>query len=92
MTKELNKSKLIISNIDLYSHTFPIDILEKNIDSLDLLTLIKTQNLTYDFIIKYVLNEEFQITAEEKTIDIYDVVRCQQHIDINELKTHIDIK
>ena len=85
MTKELNKSKTIISNIDLYHHNFPINILEANIDSLDLFTLIKTQKLTYDFIIKYVLNEEYQITPEEKTIDIYDVVRYQSHIDINEL-------
>ena len=84
MTKELNKSK--ISNIDLYHHNFPINILEANIDSLDLFTLIKTQKLTYDFIIKYVLNEEHQITPEEKTIDMYDVVRYQSHIDINELK------
>jgi hypothetical protein len=40
MTKELNKFKLIISNIDLYSHTFPIDILEKNIDINELKTFI----------------------------------------------------
>jgi hypothetical protein len=71
---------------NLYSYTFPLDILEKNIDSLDLRTLIKTQHLTYEFIIKFILNEEYQITPEEKTIDMYDVVYNQPHIDIDELK------
>ncbi len=89
MTKLLNTTKSIITNLDLYSFNFPIDVLESNIDSLDLKTLIKTQDLTYDFIIKYVLNEEYQITPEEKTIDIYDVVYNQPHIDINELKIRL---
>jgi hypothetical protein len=89
MTKLLNTTKSIITNLDLYSFKFPIDVLESNIDSLDLKTLIKTQDLTYDFIIKYVLNEEYQITPEEKTIDIYDVIYNQPHIDINELKKRL---
>lgn len=86
MTLSNNTCKSIITNLDLYSHKFSIDILEKNIDNLDLLTLIKTQVLSYDFIIKYILNEEYQITPEEKTIDIYDVLNNQKHININELK------
>jgi hypothetical protein len=86
MKKPINLTKTEISNIDLYSNTFPLDVLEKNIDKLDLKTLIKTQKLSYDFIIKYILNEEYQITPEEKTIDIYDVIYNQSHIDIEELK------
>lgn len=86
MKKSLNITKTKISNLDLYSYIFPLTILEKNIDNLDLKTLIKTQTLSYDFIIKYILNEEYQITPEEKTIDIYDVVYNQPHININELK------
>lgn len=86
MVKPLNITKTVITNIDLYSYTFPLNILEKNVNSLDLKTLIKTQTLSYDFIIKYVLNEEYQITPEEKTIDIYDVVYNQSHINIDELK------
>ena len=77
---------LTITNLDLYSHKFPTNILIANIDRLDLITIIKTQELTYDFIIGYVLNEKYQITPEEKTIDMYDVVNNQQHIDIDELK------
>lgn len=78
-----------ITNLDLYSSLYSIDILQQNIDALDLLTIIKTQILTYDFIVNFILNEEFQITPEEKTIDMYDVVRNQPHIDINKLKIAI---
>lgn len=85
MTKQFNITKTVITNLDLYHYYFPIEILESNIDSLDLLTLLKTQILTINFIKKYVLNEEYQITPEEKTIDIYDVVNNQPHIEISEL-------
>lgn len=91
MNKPLNITKSIISNIDLYSYKFPINILENNINNLDLLTLTKTQDLTYDFIIKYVLNEEYQITPEEKTIDIYDVVNNQKHIKLEKLKKKLNL-
>lgn len=86
----INTHQKTISNIDLFSYQFPINVLETNIDSLDLTTLIKTQNLSYDFIVKYVLNDEYQITPEEKTIDIYDVIYNQPHIDINELKKKLN--
>lgn len=91
MNKPLNTTKSIISNIDLYSYKFPINILENNINNIDLLTLIKTQDLTYEFIIKYVLNEEYQITPEEKTIDIYDVVNNQKNIELEELKKKLNL-
>jgi hypothetical protein len=91
MKKPFNITKTKITNIDLYSNTFPLDILEKNIECLDLKTLLKTQKLSYDFIIKYILNENYQNTPEEKTIDIYDVVFNQSHIDIDELKNKLKI-
>jgi hypothetical protein len=89
MTKPLNNTKTQITNLDLYSFRFPDNILEKNIDFLDLTTLLKTQILTYDFVVRYVLNEKYQITPEEKTIDIYDVVRNQPHLYIDELKSRL---
>lgn len=91
MSKLLNTNKTIITNLDLYSFSFPIDVLESNINSLDLRTLIKTQELTYDFIIKYILNDEYQITPEEKTIDIFDVVYNQPHINIDKLKIRLNL-
>lgn len=43
--------------------------------------------MIYDFIVEYILNEQYQITPEEQTIDIYDVIRNQPHIDIDKLKS-----
>ena len=83
---DIKPTILTITNLDLYSGKFPTNVLVANIDSLDLMTVIKTQELTYDFIIEYVLNDQYQITPEEQTIDMYDVVRNQPHIDISELK------
>ena len=80
-----------IINLDLYSSLYTSDILQQNIDTLDLLTIIKTQTLSYEFIINFILNEEYQITPEEKTIDIYDVVRNQPHIDIDKLNNLIKL-
>ena len=56
-----------ITNLDLYSSLYTSDILQQNIDALDLLTIIKTQTLSYEFIINFILNEEYQITPEETT-------------------------
>ena len=89
MTKPFNTTKTAITNLDLYSFRFPNDVLEKNINFLDLITLLKTQTLTYEFILEYILNEKYQITPEEKTIDIYDVIHNQPHLDINELKQRL---
>ena len=89
MKNPINTTKTIISNLDLYSYRFPLDVLEKNINSLDLRTLIKTQDLDYDFVVNFVLNEEYQITPEEKTIDMYDVAYNQTHINIDELKKRL---
>ena len=85
----INTNKII--NLDLYSSLYTSDILQQNIDTLDLLTIIKTQTLSYEFIINFILNEEYQITPEEKTIDIYDVVRNQPHIDIDKLNNLIKL-
>lgn len=89
MTKPFNTTKTAITNLDLYSFRFPNDVLEKNVNLLDLTTLLKTQTLTYEFILEYILNEKYQITPEEKTIDIYDVIHNQPHLDINELRERL---
>jgi hypothetical protein len=87
--KTHNNTKTTITNLDLHNFYFPINTLIKNIEHLDLTIIIKTQILTYDFIIKYILNEQYQKMAEEKTIDMYDITNHQPHIDINELRQKI---
>lgn len=70
----------IISNLDLYKKQYPMMILEVNIDNLLLYSILRTQKLTFDFVINFILNSEYQYTEEEKYIDENIVVRYQPHL------------
>jgi len=52
-----------------------------NIDSFDLLYILKTyDNLSFDFVINYILNEKYQLTRKEKNITIDTVANYQPHL------------
>jgi hypothetical protein len=42
--------------------------------------IIKTQKLTADFCIKYILNADFQILEEDQTITIDIIKKYQPHV------------
>ena len=69
-----------ITNMMLLNEEYDMEILKHNINKLDLFTVMNTQILTAEFCIDVILNEEYQITSEEKTIDIYDILNRQPHI------------
>lgn len=71
---------IIIKNIDLYNKKYSIEILEKNIYNLSILIILRTQLLTPDFCVKYILSEEYASTNEETYICDFDVLRHQPHI------------
>jgi hypothetical protein len=52
----------------------------KNIGSYDMLDLLKTKTLSFDFVINYILNEKYQISRKEKNITIDTVVNYQPHL------------
>jgi hypothetical protein len=72
--------KTIIQNTDLYKNNYDIQTLIDNISALSLITILRTQHLTYEFCINYILNEKYQIIEEEKYIDIFDVCIHQKHL------------
>jgi hypothetical protein len=75
-----------IQNHDLYKNQYKINDLEKNIKNLSLKTLLKTQKLTAEFCIKYILTtDEYCWTNEETYIDWRDVLASQPHIKKNEI-------
>lgn len=52
-----------------------------NINSFDLLHILKSyNNLSFDFVINYILNEEYQKTRKEKNITIDTVANYQPHL------------
>ena len=74
-----------ISNSDLYTNLYDLSILKYNIYALNLFDIIKTQKLTPEFCVKYILNHTFQLTKEEENITIKDIIQYQTHISYEEL-------
>jgi hypothetical protein len=59
---------------------YELSVLKENIYAVSLLTILKTQKLTADFCIKYILNSNFQLTAEDEAITVANVKEFQPHI------------
>jgi hypothetical protein len=66
--------------IDLYSNQYDYETLKANIYVVSLIDVLKTQKLTADFCVKYILNTDFQLRDEEETITISMVKTYQPHI------------
>ena len=81
---------MFIVNSQLGTTKYPIDELINNINHLNLKTILRTQELTYDFVVNYILNPKYQFTPEEKSIDYYIVLFNQPHLDPKKLKNLID--
>jgi len=71
--------------INLYNTKFSIDALINNIYLFNLVDILKTQDLTEEFIVNYILNPKYQFTNEEKSITILDVLKNQKQINENKL-------
>ena len=81
----ISQTNIQISNQDLRKKKYSIDVLEENIDNLTNLTILRTQVLTPDFCIKYILNEEYASCVEETYICDLDVLFHQPHITQSQL-------
>jgi hypothetical protein len=69
-----------ISKDDLYKNQYDYETLKTNIYAVSLLDILKTQKLTADFCVKYILNTDFQLSDEDQTITIDIVKKYQPHI------------
>lgn len=65
------------------------DYLKKNIYNFSLLDILKEEKLDYSFVIKYILNKNYQFTEEEENITIEDVLVNQKHLNKNVLEYKI---
>jgi hypothetical protein len=71
--------------MNLYSTKFSMDALINNIYLFNLVDILKTQDLTEEFIVNYILNPIYQLTDEEKSITVLDVLKNQKKINENKL-------
>ena len=76
----------IITNSNLRQYKYSIEELEKNIDNLNMKTIVNTQKLTVEFCVKYILNENYaQCNEEVDLLTIYYVMYNQPHLNEIEL-------
>lgn len=54
-----------ITDKDLFVNKYDIQILEDNLENLDLKIILKTQILTADFCVKYILNDNYASCVED---------------------------
>ena len=71
--------------MDLYNNKYPLEVIKRNIYSLNLLDILKTQVLTARFVVHYILNPQYQLLKHEEDITIQDVIFFQPHIKLYEI-------
>lgn len=71
--------------LDLKNKQYDLNTLKENIYAIHLLDILKTQTITHEFALKYILNKNYQLTKEEEDITIKDVLFYQPHLQEDEL-------
>jgi len=66
--------------LDLKNNKDDRDTLKKHIYSVSLIEILKTQYLDASFVVRYILNNTYQLTKEEETINIDLVLKYQTHL------------
>ena len=72
-------------NDDLYNNQYDYETLKSNIYAVSLIDILKTQKLTKEFCINFILNDTFWLTKEEENITIELVNELQPHLNINKM-------
>jgi hypothetical protein len=71
--------------IDLYNKQYNRQTLKEYIYAVNLLDILKTQKLDVTFVVRYILNNKYQLTQEEENITIDTVLKYQKHIVLPDL-------
>lgn len=66
--------------LDLKHNQYDSNTLKAHIYEIDLWDILKTQKITEDFAWNYILNKNYQLTEEEQTITIREVLFFQPHL------------
>jgi len=71
--------------LDLYNNKYDRQTLKSNIYDVNLLDILKTQILDETFVVRYILNKNYQLTKEEQKITIKKVIFYQPHLSLKSL-------
>jgi len=66
--------------LDLYNNKYSREILKQNIYAVKLTDILITQTLDISFIVRYILNPNYQLSDEDQQLDIKKVLQFQPHI------------
>lgn len=72
--------------LDLYNKKYTREELKKYIYAVKLIDILKTQKLDVTFLVRYILNPNYQLTEEDETITIEMVLQFQPHIEKKRLQ------
>ena len=71
--------------IDLHKQQYSEQELIDNIYFVSLIDILKTQHLSPNFCVNYILNPDYHLTSDEEKIDIVTVLNSQQHLPLTQL-------
>jgi len=80
---------MVITKDDLYKNQYDYETLKANIYAVSLMDILKTQILTAEFCVKYILNKDFQFLDEDQMINMNTVKQYQPHLSEIELLNSI---
>lgn len=78
--------------LDLYNNKYDMITLVKNIYAINMLDVLKTQDIDENFVAFYILNKNYQLTEAEKNITINDVIKFQKKLSIEKIKIYEKIR
>jgi hypothetical protein len=80
-----------INDFDIRKKKYPLDVLIKNFQYLDITTLLHFQTLDADFCKKYILNDKYHLSFEDSyLITISYVLKKQPHLKYEDLVSDDD--
>jgi hypothetical protein len=85
MKETIDSNKYYIQNSDLRKKLYPIEDLIKNVQNLEISTLLRWQKLDVDFCKKYILNEEYQSVEDSYLVTIDYILKRQPHLKYEDL-------
>lgn len=76
--------------MDLFKYTYSRDVLKRNIYILSLIEIVITQTVDVTFVVRYLLNNKYQLLAEEEKLTPEFILIHQTHISKEELLKEIE--
>ena len=71
--------------LDLYNYKYDRQTLKDNIYSVKLIDIVKTQTIDVDFVVRYILNDKYQL-HEDDCVTTEDILKYQPQIKYKDLQ------